>query len=460
MVDSSGFLVLEWASGGRRVIWAWGTLLALAGIAAFAVFTKALNRWPVVGSVAVATNVLIAWEVPYPKALANVGGNSVYFLDVLAAAFLVIGVSGFRHLSRNVGPASLAWVGLGILLLTSLGRGLTDNSFGSTMNEFRSFLYPYATLTWAMSLKWKSQRTNLLIRKAGLVLGWALAIVAAYHAVLYGFGSASGFVDAGTGLEQTTRPLVSGQALVLLMCAMVCVWYWRRLKQSSLLVSAVVFLLVVVIAQQRTVWAVALAAVAVVFLSSRAGTKTRIVAFGLVAAWLGAFILEARIAPELLTHLGESVSDSGTYNARVRSWLNLIDQSVASGYGNVIFGQPMGTGFGRFEGVGRWVEFAPHNWYVTIYLRVGVLGLLLLAVFLVTTLIGALRRRSNMAGTAILIAVIVYGWSYSWPWYVGIFFGWAVTASTSQQGQLKKTGPKVVTVFPDDRLELRPNERQ
>lgn len=405
----------------------WMFFLALGGITAIGLFIAALKRWPIICAISIAVNVLVAWEMPYPPALANIGGTSVYFLDILSVSALVIVLARPSSLRQNLRAGFWPWIALGVMLLFSLVTGLAENSFGTAVNEFRSFLHPYATMTWAMSLAWSRETSGILIRKFSLVLGWALTLVAVYHFALYGFGSTSAFVDAGTGLEQTTRPLVSGQALMLLLCAMLCVWFWRTRRHNVWVLSALVFFIVVIVSQQRTVWAVGVASLIVVFIIARAGTKGLIIVFSLIASWLVAITLSAQFIPQIMTELGGAATDSGTYDARVRSWINLINQSFLKGPSSVIFGQPMGNGFGRFEGVGRWVEFAPHNWYVTLYLRVGIIGLGLLVIFLIIVVVGLLRRRENMAALALIAAISVYGWSYSWPWYLCIFLGWAIT---------------------------------
>jgi hypothetical protein len=203
-------------------------------------------------------------------------------------------------------------------------------------------------------------------------------------------------------------------------------WLWRSQHRADLLVSALCFLSVVIIVQQRTVWGVGIAAAIALFLVSRARTRVRMFVFGFIAAWTFGFLVASNMAPNLLNELGVAASDSGTYEGRVTSWGNLIAQSVSNGTGNVAFGAPMGNGFGRFEGAGRWVTFAPHNWYLTIYLRVGVIGLSFLLLFLAIGMSSVLRGRTNMAAFAILTASITYGWSYSWLWYMCVFSGWAL----------------------------------
>ncbi len=98
----------------------------------------------------------------------------------------------------------------------------------------------------------------------------------------------------------------------------------------------------------------------------------------------------------------------------------------------MLFGEPMGSGYGRFEGEGRWVEYAPHNWYVTLLLRVGVAGLAVFVVLIVGAFAGALGRRDMLAAT-IVATVTVFGWAYSVPWYACIPLGWAMCEASIRQ---------------------------
>jgi hypothetical protein len=182
--------------------------------------------------------------------------------------------------------------------------------------------------------------------------------------------------------------------------------------------------------------------------------------FCLVAIWILALVILSGSMPQILSQLASAATDSGTYDARVRSWTNLIAQSELNGPLDVIFGQPMGIGYGRFEGAGRWVVFAPHNWYVTTYLRTGVAGLSLLLLFVAIVLVKLLRSRTNMAAIAIVIAVTVYGWSYSWPWYLGLFYGWAVVQTTSRIDPPSQGSRESPASFPTRGSELKQMERQ
>jgi hypothetical protein len=120
----------------------------------------------------------------------------------------------------------------------------------------------------------------------------------------------------------------------------------------------------------------------------------------------------------LRADLGESASSTGTYEGRLESWRALVSGSFAKGAEVVLFGEPFGAGFGRYEASGVWVEYAPHNWYVSIYLRAGLVGLGLLAWFVMAALRRAWSLKHEPWVLGGWVALLVFGWGYSWPWYV------------------------------------------
>lgn len=417
----------------------WVVLLTITAGFAFGFLIYGLRRWPVVGSGFAAIAVLIAWELPQMPAMFSVGGNNVYLLDVMAAAFLTVGMSRTELLRRNLGAASWFWWALGALILISLLRGLPEFGLGSATNEFRQFLYPFAALTWTMSLPRSENHPAALVGRYSVWLGWGLVAVSAFHIAKYGLGSAAELIDSGSGIVQTTRPLVSGQALMLLMCAAVCLWLWRSERRRSYMFHAAIFGVVVLVVQQRTVWSVATMAIIAVLAISRVRTKATVLAWLAAAGILLPFLFMSSTVQDFASQLQSAAENSSTYDARSVSWQNLISQSVDGGEERVIFGAPMGTGFGRLEGIDRWVTFAPHNWYLTLYLRVGVVGLLLFAAFIVTTFVTAVRRRADMASIAIIVVMAGYGWSYSWLWYSAVFAGWAYSKPGPTLGPDMKT---------------------
>lgn len=384
----------------------------------------AMYRWPVVAGVIAAGTVLVAWEVPVIPPVASVLGSNVYLQDIVSITFLVVTVIRLVRTKWSLRPVMLLWLCLGVSLALSLSAGLVTFSLGSAVNEFRSFIYPFAAFSWAMGVDWEGPASRKMLQNGGLILGWGLCIIALFHFSLYGFGSTSTFVDLSTGNEQTTRPLISSQALVLLLCAFFVIDRWRKSKDFLAGASSAVFILVLILSQQRTVWACALAGGLFYLLAMKDSPKAIAVAAVSGGAGFLAMVSASAIDPGLLARLVGAASDTGTYDARINGWTVLTDALFESGPLSVAFGAPMGSGFGRYEGA-RWVEYAPHNWYVTVFLRVGLIGLLFLLAFLLRGLWVARYREASPLPFVILGTICVYGWTYSWPWFLCFFWGYA-----------------------------------
>ncbi len=189
-------------------------------------------------------------------------------------------------------------------------------------------------------------------------------------------------------------------------------------------ISTVFMGLAAVASQHRSVWVAAAAGVvAVMMLSYRWSGAARAWAlaaagaltFGALAAW-GVF-------GGLLENLLSAATDSRSLDARSTSWTQLIAQSVDDGVFTVTFGQPSGSGYVRIEPNGLIQRYSPHNWYVTLFLRVGIVGLCAWLATLLRGLIICRRQGSGALFTAVSMAV--YGWFYSVPWQVA---PWAATA--------------------------------
>ncbi len=404
-------------------------LINAVGVLLVYFFIRLVARWPQLGALSMAVSCLIAWEIPSPDALVRVYGLSIYYLDVLSVAFLVIVLTRLRQLVANLSPVAWAWLGILGLLGVSLVRGLAGGTpVGPATVEFRSYFTPLIAVTWAMSLNWTPALSRSLVFTFSAWLGWGLTLVAGYHLAVYGLGSTSDFVDAGTGILQTSRPLIANQALMLFLCACLSLFTWARTRSGFMLVSGITFLVIVLVTQQRTVWAVAIAAGVVVLLASRQRTRLTLIGASVVAAMVFSVLLLSDALPGVVAVFSDAASDTGTLNGRVLGWSSLIDDSLAKGPLTVLFGAGFGDGFGRLEGT-QWITYAPHNWYVSLYLRAGLVGLALMLLVLLGALRTLVKRRSNMAVLATVVALTVYGWTYSWPWPAGIFLGWALTTA-------------------------------
>ncbi|WIB00733.1 hypothetical protein [Curtobacterium sp. MCBA15_012] len=407
--------------------------LALAAILALALFGLAFHftsRSPGIVVASIVVIVSITWEVPNLPPLADLAGFQIYYLDLLMLTLAVIMGARLNQMLKNVGIGAWAWLMLGLVMLAAYVRGATQLGIPEATNEFRAYFYPFAAIGWALSLPWTPELTFRLVRRLSLILGWALSLVAFIHIARYGLGTTTEFVSVNAETEQTSRALVAGQALMLLMCLITCLHFWKEEGRRTHIWSALVFAVVIVLAQERTVWVAALGAAVAVGLAGSAEVRKRTFAIVAVAAVVGTVAVASGALAPLVNTLVGAAQNLNTYDARTEGWLNLIKGSIDQGATSVLFGEPFGGGFGRRQS-GTWVTFAPHNWYVSLYLRVGLVGMGFFVACLIIAAVRQLRRRPPAAMLALVTTVMIFGWTYSWPWYICLFLAWAAVPSAA-----------------------------
>ena len=133
---------------------------------------------------------------------------------------------------------------------------------------------------------------------------------------------------------------------------------------------------VLLLLQHRTVWVVTLLGLLWLF---RGQTRLlrRFVIAGAALTVLGGILLATAFRDDfVMESLQDSATNPDTFIWRVGGWYQLIFLRNANLF-HFLLGDPFGTGFSRVIGGFR-VDVNPHNFYVGIYLRFGLLGLLVL----------------------------------------------------------------------------------
>jgi hypothetical protein len=394
-------------------------IVLLALLFLFAAFIALTRRKPQVFLVILGVITLIAWEFPALGAIASPGGYSIYILDLLSIAFVVIALLDIRQLHANIRSTSWLWIILALLFLTATVNGVSTFGANSAVNEARGFTTLISAMIWALSLNWRSLKLGRLIGTYVPMLGWSLTIAAVYHGMRYGIGGASDFVDAN-GLDQTGRILVSGQAMVVGLCAMVCLHLWLEKKRRMHLWSSIVFAAIVLISQHRSVWVAIASAWLAYSLFGQRNRRSAAAVIAMVAAWGVSVVLASGMADGMITQIRDSSENTATYDARTSSWQYLISKAIDKGPETLLLGAPFGSGFDRIEPNGLFVTFQPHNIYVSVFLRLGLIGLGAYIALLLYFLFKNLKTR-NMVAVALQIAVVVYGWAYGPTWYFFVF---------------------------------------
>jgi O-antigen ligase len=122
-----------------------------------------------------------------------------------------------------------------------------------------------------------------------------------------------------------------------------------------------------------------------------------------------------------VNQFSDSAQNEGTILWRIDSWKDLVlgeEQTLQS----VLIGKSAGSGFHRLDlATGRSIDVAPHNEYITRYLRTGVIGAVCVMFFLIRPIkrLRALGRSDKMAvypsvasWTISVFMIAVYGVTY------------------------------------------------
>lgn len=395
-------------------------LVQLVGVVAiYCLAVSAVVRWPVLGLILPATLAMTLWEWPQAPRITQVLGFTVYLDDVivgtLAGALLVNLVRG-RLVLKSLHVAALM---LTLLMAASAVAGAMTFDLGAMVVEARPLLFVMVALLWGLSFSGEEAALAVSIGRVSMATALALIAVGVYHGAVHGLGTADRLIldDLGT-IVQTGRILTSGQALLLGLSAMALVARPPETRVRFAPSIALVAAVVVVLSQQRTAALAIAVGVVAIFLRSRSVQRATFVAVAGVVAVVLVFAYALGLGEGLRADLADSASNTGTYEGRLGSWKALVGDATARGAAAIFFGRPFGSGFGRLEAGGQWVEFAPHNWYLTVFLRTGLIGLLVLVWLLVAALRRAWQLRDATWVLGGWVALAVFGWGYSWPWYV------------------------------------------
>lgn len=402
-----------------------GVVLVIGGVFGLFVSTKALKRWPAVGLYAVGIITILAWEFPTLPTVATVAGFQLKPEDIVTVIMAIdLIFRPQRFLARTRGYNLLIVLTV-ICLLSALVGGFMAFGVPKAVNEARATFWGTILTAWLLNQDWASVAFQRTFRRWSVLLGLGLVALFAYHVRTYGFGAADSFVTSTDGVEQTGRPLVSGQA-ALLACFGFFMFQGSTSKgRGKYATLGVIFLLVAVLCQHRSVWAAVGIGVLLVLLRLRGVALARVVGF----TYFGGSILAVLVMSGALNGMADSLTHSfdsmGTFTARVDSWDILVQDSFDRGAWSVLFGEPFGFGAARISGT-QVVTFAPHNWYVSVFLRLGLVGLAAFICMLLITLVPLLRRRDGVVPTIVVVIIGVYMWSYTLSWYITPVLAWAI----------------------------------
>ncbi len=387
-------------------------LLGMTGLVLFGLFVYQLSRNVLFGWYCLLTANLVS--VALGLSQITIGGLHLDAVDLVSISLLAAGIIRFLYRVQLPGRARLIILAYLLIYGASLLRGMTlfgvqaaSNEARGLVGEILAMLYFFTTPTDPQTIK------KILI--AYLRFGVGLVIVAALHYAGLNIGT--------TVLDEKDRALPSASAETIALCFFIGLgWIAYRKSPRILRWLLPIFAGMVIILQHRTVWTVmAVCSVALLFIDFKLVrrliplvTLTFIVTVGLAITIYGT-------KQEASTQFEDSATNDGTWNWRIEAWQNSISDETQT-VSSIIFGQPMGSGYVRFDSAsGGFENLPPHSEYVVQYLRVGILGLLFFLAFLLRPLLRLydLQRKDPFAlfpsasvWSLIIVGILVYGITY------------------------------------------------
>lgn len=413
-----------------------GVLLVVGVLVAALLVVWHVHKWPVLGWGIIAYGVLTNSDAT-PTPVVNIGSIHVFQEDAIAALLLAVALFSGRTMWQNLGQRALIPILILSVLVANLLLGF--KSFGMpAIVEFRPFLYFFACLAWGLSLDWAGARTRKHARYFLYICGWGLVAIAALNITKHGIASSSDMYVDPEGTYHTLRPVVASQAAVLTVAGLYALHEWGRVRGGRLLLSGIAFSGVVIIAQHRSVW-IAFGAGVLIFGWRAANTiRWRIALLAIISSFGILILALAGALNTVLDSFAASIdavtATNSTLTDRTSGWDSLVSDSFRQGPAAVLFGQPFGTGYLRIGPNGLPQTYAPHNWYVSIYLRTGIVGALAFSGMLLGALVRLGKQRSVWA--SIMSCIAVFALAYTVQWFLAPLIATAIAVSN-----LRNTAP-------------------
>jgi hypothetical protein len=348
-------------------------------------------------------------------ALVLPGGVQVYVTDMVAS--LLLGAAVLRLLRTPRFDRYQRWLLLlGVLLLVSLVRGVAAFGMQASVADFRQYLFfggvalYFASFPVSIRLYDRIGRIWLAMTIPMMVLV-CLRWLAVFAGIDLGVPASKYGADAAIRVIDGPFTFFLAHAFVLTIPA----WTWMRRERDRWIRWVSVLLLFCLVLNRRTVWLAIVVGVAVLMLRDRRLGRRALVLVALggvltavAFVWLGG--LQEGSEPVVR-------SGSGNLSWRVQGWSELVTAWSRSPTEWAI-GQPVGSGFARkVEGIETNVH--PHNFYIEMMIRTGVVGLVALVV-LTAGLLRALwhtpTRDVGLLGPGMLPALLAMQlvWYLTW----------------------------------------------
>jgi O-Antigen ligase len=420
----------------------WIVLGPVAAAFAFAILLLLLllvdvlvRRADVTAGLLIGSTLIDAFFARAVPSLTLPGDMRVGFTDIIAT--LVLGAALARLLRMRRLNTYQRWLILFmVLLVLSLLRGVIAFGVQTSVNAFRLIEFWIAAALYFATLR----PSPLVYNRIAKVWVWMtvplMAIVLArWMAVFTG-------VDVGVPREQfgadaAIRVLDGPYTFFLAQGFILTLPFWRQDQRSQpIRILGILLLLIVVLLDRRTAWVALLAGMMTLMLHDRRLGRRAIWAVVMILGVVIGAYSTLQIAATPGEPLAQAASDTGSATWRVEGWVVLLSQWARSPL-NWLTGEPFGTSFLR-RVEGSEVAAGPHDFYIEILLRTGVLGLLALLALTVGLLVATWRRSTDDAGvfgSGVLAALLVMQLIWFIAWAPGIEQGIVTGIAISLAGR-------------------------
>jgi hypothetical protein len=383
-----------------------------------------LFRWPFIGLVSLLAGEFIDLAFGLNNRL--IGGIHLDPLDAVSICLLIAGCLRSMQRAKRITVVSLLSAGYLALFAISLGRGIYANGFLTAANESRGFTGPLTALLYFVTVPAdaKALRRYTL---AYLYFGAALCVAAALAAAGLPIG-----MNAMSQMDQLGidgRYLPAGAAAAIAVCGFLSLALFRN-RTAGLLrpIVPLVYLCIAVYLRHRTVWMMLLVG-ALAFLPLDKKLFLRLVPAAALALLLviGLATYGDRVSGLVSEgQFSNSATNFDTLSWRLNGWKDLLFDNEQTPL-TVAFGKSMGGGYWRVDPVSYAItSVAPHSEYVQEYMRVGLVGTLLILCFGLRPLLRLWRLGryapfaaypTTSAWTVITLITLLYGVTYGIPPY-------------------------------------------
>jgi hypothetical protein len=350
-------------------------------------------------------------------------GLQIYPNDLVSVFVMMAALVGFayRPVPINDSPF-LLWLAFGVTMIISFVIGL--NEYGRYAGtEVRPFFYMWVAGLYCCIADFSEAD----LKRIGRWCVWTAYVLIAIG-IYYWIAVEVGFVNRMEVFESpdTTvfRPVGSHGTFFIAAIGLAHTMAWLRGTGSRWAgLHAAVFIAFTVLMQHRSVWIAAAFGLACVFILERRHLPRRfalMLGFSLVMMFLvalaGAFGLLDDLARRLLESTLSMDDTGGTFAARIDGWVRLWEGWMSAPIHTTLFGFPFGHGYRRLYN-DVVVEFAPHNFYLDLILRVGIVGMILFLIPTVMAIVHGLRAKttsefdyllSRGVGVALLAALVYF----------------------------------------------------